>query len=171
MTILTVMRHAKSSWDQPNVADFDRTLNERGRKAARRVGRELKHRRIRFDRVIASPAVRVRETLTGLADGYGALPDTHFDPQIYGASLSSLFELVRQIPGTVHAPLFVGHNPGLQQLVLELASDDGRELRSEVEAGLPTAAVVLLELPAVRWDEVEPNRGTIRELILPRELD
>src|SRR5258708_22044762 len=108
MNVLTVMRHAKSSWGDADLDDFDRPLNERGRKAARRIGRELKRRRVRFDRVIASPALRVRETLDQLADGYGDSFDVRFDPQVYAASVQTLFDLVRRIPATVHAPLLVG---------------------------------------------------------------
>jgi phosphohistidine phosphatase len=171
MTVLTIMRHAKSSWDGPGLADFDRPLNDRGRKAARRIGRELKRRRMRFDQVIASPAVRVRETLQEVAEGYGDSFDIRFDPRIYAATAQTLFDLIRHIPERVHAPLLVGHNPTLQQLVLELTSGDERGLRARVEDKFPTAAVAMIELPAVRWDEVELNSGTIRELILPRDLD
>jgi phosphohistidine phosphatase len=66
--------------------------------------------------------------------------------------------------------LLVGHNPGLHQLVLELTADDEEGLRRQVEDKLPTAAVALIELPALRWDETVAGSGTIRELILPREL-
>ena len=71
MKRLIVLRHAKSSWDEPNLDDFDRPLNARGWKAARRMGTELKRRDMQFDLALASPALRVRETLNGLADGYG----------------------------------------------------------------------------------------------------
>ncbi len=170
MTIIAIMRHAKSDWGQPGLADFDRPLNERGRKAAKRVGRELKRRKVRFDRVIASPAARVRETLAELAKGYGEPLDPEFEQRIYEAGVDDLFELVRTIPGPVHAPLLVGHNPGLHQLVLKLARDDD-QFRGKISDNLPTAALALIELPAGRWDEVEPGTGRIVELILPRELD
>ena len=170
MTILAIMRHAKSSWDDSQLDDFDRPLNERGRKAARRIGREMKSRKIRFDQVIASPAVRVRQTLEGLADGYGDAFDVRFERLIYEASADTLLHIVRGIPGRVHAPLIVGHNPGLHHLVLKLAADEDK-LREKAGHGFPTAAVAMIELPAVQWDAVQPGSGTIRELILPRELD
>ena len=170
MTILAVMRHAKSDWGQPGLSDFDRPLNERGRKAARRVGRELRRRRVRFDHVIASPAVRMRETLDELWRGYEAELEVSFEPRVYDASLATLVALVRAIPARVHAPLLVGHNPGLHQLVLELTANDEEGLRRQVEDKLPTAAVALIELPALRWDETAAGSGNIRELILPREL-
>jgi phosphohistidine phosphatase len=171
MTILTVLRHAKSSWDQHGLDDFDRPLNERGRKAARRVGRELKHRRIRFDRVIASPAVRVRETLDELAKGYDGVLDLRFDERVYAADAKSLLDIIQGIPEEVHAPLLVGHNPGLQELLLKLTRDDDGGLRRRIAAKYPTAAIAVVTLPAPRWAEVSPESGEIRELILPRELD
>lgn len=170
MTILAIMRHAKSDWGQAGLADFDRPLNERGRKAARRVGRELKHRRIRFDRTLASPAVRVRETLTELGKGYGEPFEPQFERSIYEASADSLFELVRTIPDQTHAPLLVGHNPGLHRFALALIADDDR-MRGLISDNLPTAAFVLIELPVPRWEEMETGTGRIAELILPRELD
>jgi phosphohistidine phosphatase len=171
MTILTVLRHAKSSWDQHGIDDFDRSLNERGRKAAKLVGRELKRRQFRFDQVIASPAVRVRETLDELAKGYDQKLDVRFDERMYGASVETLLDLVRRISGEVHAPLLVGHNPGLQELLLKLAREDDSGLRSKLAAKYPTAAVAVVTLAAPRWEEVSPDSGEIRELILPRELD
>jgi phosphohistidine phosphatase len=171
MTILAIMRHAKSDWGQPDLADFDRPLNKRGRQAAKNVGRELRDRQVRFDRVIASPAVRVRETLEWLQKGYGAKFPVTFEPAIYDASVTTLFELVRKIPENVHAPLMIGHNPGFYQLALGLTTQDETGLRDKLAENLPTGALAQIELPAVRWDEVQQGSGTVRELILPRELE
>jgi len=171
MTLLTVIRHAKSSWDDLALDDFDRPLNKRGRSAARQIGRELKNRRFRFDLVLASPAKRVRETLEGIEKGYGETLPVQFEPAIYEASKKSLFELVRRIPESAQAPMLVGHNQGLERLILALAAHDARGLRDRVEAKFPTAAVALIEFPEARWAEVMEGSGQIRELILPRELD
>lgn len=170
MTLLTILRHAKSSWDEAGLDDFDRPLNDRGRKSAKRLGGELKRRKIRFDHIVASPAVRVRETMEELAKGYGKLPEIRFESQVYDASADALLHIVRTIPETAHAPLLVGHNPGLQQLVLALARDDGDGLRARVAEKYPTAALATINLDVARWDEVETQSGTIAELILPREL-
>ncbi len=95
MKRLTLLRHAKSSWDAPGLQDFDRPLNKRGREAARLVGRELSRRKLRFDLVLASPAMRVRETLEELADGFGSALDIRFEPRIYLADPDTLLDLVR----------------------------------------------------------------------------
>jgi len=171
VTLLTTLRHAKSSWDDHGLDDFDRPLNDRGRKAARQLGRELKRRKVRFDHVIASPATRVRETVEELAKGYGKLPGVRFDSHIYEAGAERLLQLIRHIPETAHAPLLVGHNPGMQQIVLALTQDDGNGLRERVVEKYPTAALAMIDLDVPRWDEVETHAGKIVELILPRELD
>src|SRR5437868_11057004 len=85
MKRLAILRHAKSSWDDPSLDDFDRPLNERGWKAARRMGRELEDRGMRFDLVLASMAARVRETIDGVQKYDFAAP-IRFEPQLYGAS-------------------------------------------------------------------------------------
>jgi phosphohistidine phosphatase len=169
MKTLTILRHAKSSWDDP-VADFDRPLNARGRKAAVTVGEELRRRGAKFDCVIASPAKRVRETLDQLAKGYGAPLDLHFDERIYLASADNLLDLVRGITDDVQSALIVGHNPGLHRLAL-LLTRDGGGLRQRIADKYPTAAAATVDLDANRWSEVEPDSGELSALILPRDLD
>jgi phosphohistidine phosphatase len=169
---LTVLRHAKSSWDQPNNDDLDRPLNARGWKAARRMGRELKHRKMRFDLCLASPAARVRETLDGLGEGYGAFDFAiRFEPRVYLADAATLLDLIRALSDDIESPLLVGHNPGLQRLVAELTTNDAKGLRRRVEHKFPTAALAVLELPVNRWADVEQESGALVELILPKELD
>ena len=172
MKTLTVLRHAKSSWNQPNTDDFDRPLNERGWKAARRIGKELKHRKLRFDLCLASPAARVRETLDGVSETFGELKfPVRFEQQVYLASSATLMELIRSVGDEIGALLLVGHNPGLEQLVAMLTHDDKDGLRARVEHKFPTAALAIMELPASRWAEVEPGTGKLVELLLPKELD
>ncbi|MFL6736430.1 MAG: SixA phosphatase family protein [Sphingomonas sp.] len=172
MKRLTVLRHAKSSWENANFADFDRPLNERGRKAARRVGRELKLGAFHLDLCVASTAVRVRETLEGLMEGYSNWGvEIRFEPRIYEASLATLVEIVHGLPESSTAPLVIGHNPGLHRLVLELARDDSKGLRDRLLNRFPTAAVAVLELKADCWAKVGAAGGEIAELIFPRDLD
>jgi len=171
VTLLTVIRHAKSSWDDPRIDDFDRPLNKRGKHAARQIGEELRKRGFQFDLVIASPARRARETLEGIEQGYGEQLATQFAAEIYGASEQTLFELVRGIPERAHAPMIVGHNPGLQHLILALTGEDDASLRRRVAAKFPTAAVALVEFAAPRWAEIAEGSGSIRELIVPKDLD
>jgi phosphohistidine phosphatase len=171
MKHLTVLRHAKSSWDDPDVEDFERPLNKRGRKAAVIVGSELKRRNMRFDFVLASPAARVRETLERLFEGYGETLEARFDERIYETSESTLLEIVRSLPASSSSPLIVGHNPALERLVVELTHDDDRGLRNRIAKKFPTAAVAVIELPVSGWAEVAAGSGEVVDLILPRELE
>ena len=170
MKRLTVLRHAKSSWDNPDVDDFDRTLNDRGRKAAGRMGREFAKRHFRFDLVLARPAARVRETLDGVQEKFELNAPIRFDDAIYLASAEQLLSLVQELPEAIERPLLVGHNPGLHQLVVQLAGGGTIE-RSSLDEGFPTAAVAIIDVPADSWTEVELGRGKMVELILPRDLD
>ena len=171
MKRLALLRHAKSSWDDPSLDDFNRPLNERGWKAARRLGRELADREMRFDLVLASTAARVRETIDGVQKKYDFAAPIRFEPGIYEASDATLLSLVRALPEDIEAPLLIGHNPGLERLLTELTHDDERGLRRRVLGKYPTAALAVIELPAEKWANVQPGSGTIVELILPKELD
>lgn len=169
MKRLMILRHAKSDWGDAKLDDFDRPLNDRGWKAARRLGRELRDREIEFDKVIASPAARVRETLDGLTEKLKVNVEIRFEPRMYLASEETLLEFVRDLPESVHAPLFVGHNPGLQQLVLDLTRAGAH--RNQVAHKFPTAAFARIELSAARWADVTQGSGRIAALILAKELD
>ncbi|HEX3676630.1 MAG TPA: histidine phosphatase family protein [Sphingomicrobium sp.] len=171
MKHLAILRHAKSSWDDPHLEDFNRPLNDSGWKAARRMGRELEKRDMKFDLVIASPAARVRETIDGLTHRLRLNVEIRFEPRMYAACEEMLLKIVRDIREGAHAPLLVGHNPGLQQLLVALTHKDPDDLRSRVQEKFPTAALATIELPTHRWSEVMPATGKITELILPKELD
>jgi phosphohistidine phosphatase len=168
---LTVLRHAKSSWDHAGLDDHNRPLNERGWKAAQRLGRELQKRGMHFDLVLASTAVRVRETLDGLQEHFPIDAEIRFDQRLYLASEESLLSEVRELPESARAPLFVGHNPGLERLIVNLSGPDSKGFRDQVAQKYPTGALAMIELSAPRWADIEPGSCEIVELILPRDLD
>jgi phosphohistidine phosphatase len=171
MKRLAILRHAKSSWDEPALDDFNRPLNERGWKTARRLGRELARRGIKFDLVLSSTSARTRETIDGIQQHYDFKAPIKFEQQLYHASERQLLTVIRALDDAVTAPLIVGHNPGLEMLIAELANDDRKGLRQRVAGKFPTGALALIELQVKRWAEVEPGSGEIVELILPKDLD
>jgi phosphohistidine phosphatase len=170
MKTLTLLRHAKSGWDDPVSRDFDRPLNPRGRRAARTVGREMKAQGLGFDRVLASPARRVIETLEEVEAGYGSLRP-EYDQRLYLASTATLLEIVRGTGDEVERLLLVGHNPGLEQIALHLSGRDGCGMRGEIAVKYPTATVAEIELPADHWAQVEEGAGSLTRFIRPRDLD
>ena len=171
MKTLTLLRHAKSGWNDPVTRDFDRPLNPKGRRAATMIGRHLRSLDIAFDHVVASPAIRVVETLGEVATGYGRALDAVWDRRIYLASSATLLDLVRELPASVSRVLLVGHNPGLEDLVLQLVPDCQDLLRDAVEAKYPTASIAELGLPIDDWAQAAPAGATLARFIRPRDLD
>jgi phosphohistidine phosphatase len=169
MKILTLLRHAKSGWDDPVTRDFDRPLNPRGRRAARTVGAEMKAQDLAFDLVLASPARRVTETLAEVAAAFGPLPHG-LEERLYLAAVPTLLEIIRDTPDEVERLLLVGHNPGLEQIALLLSGRGGR-FRPEVEIKYPTGTLVEIELPVEHWADVRDGAGNMARLIRPRDLD
>ena len=169
MKTLFVMRHAKAERESDTGRDFDRPLAKRGWHDAEAVGREMRFRGLEPDAVLASPARRAAETVTAFGSGYGRL-EQQFDPGMYNAPTDRLIEIVRSAGNGTERLLIVGHNPGFQDLVLRLASDDPSEHSDHIVDGFPTAAIAAIELPAERWGDVAERSGRIVELILPRDL-
>jgi len=170
MKRLTLLRHAKSSWDDRSLDDFDRPLNNRGERAARRMGRELRERGMRFDFVLASPAARVRGTLDGVQEEYPLKAPMLFEPRIYMARVAELLELVAAIPAEANSALLVGHNTSIERLALKLSADDEGILRNRIEEKFPTAALAAIELPIENWSDVRPDSGRLTDVIYPKDL-
>ncbi len=169
MKRLSVLRHAKSDWDDPRLDDFNRPLNPRGREAAHIIAREVERRKLQFDLVIASPAIRSRQTLEAFK-GSKAIGEIRFEPRLYLASLTTLLAIIRSLPEELSSVLLVGHNPGLHELVQTIA-EAPPSLQEKIAHKFPTAALAELEIHSVRWNEVEENSATIDALLLPRELN
>jgi phosphohistidine phosphatase len=172
MKTLTLLRHAKSGWDDLVPRDFDRPLNGKGKRAAETVGRYLRSEKLAFDHVVASPAVRVVETLDHVAVGLGETLAPAWDRRIYLASASTLLEAIHELPAQAERVLMVGHNPGLEDLVLALVPDRADDrLRDDVELKFPTASLAELRFEVDRWDAVAANGATLLRFIRPRDLD
>ncbi|KQN35600.1 phosphohistidine phosphatase [Sphingomonas sp. Leaf407] len=169
MKTLTLLRHAKSGWDDPVARDFDRPLNAKGARAATAMGRHLLREALRFDHLVASPALRVVQTLDHFGRGYGDLPACNSDRSLYLASAATLLDVVRALPADTDRALLVGHNPGLEDLVL-LLSAESNPLRGAVEEKFPTASVAVLELDG-DWAAADDGCGHLIRFTRPRDLD
>lgn len=172
MKTLTLLRHAKSSWDDPVARDFDRPLNARGQKAAMTVGRHMRSERLSFDHVVASPAVRITETVEQVESGYGSALAPAWDRRVYLASASSLLDVVHELPDGAVSALLIGHNPGLEDLILMLIPDRADDrLRDSVEEKFPTAALATMTFAVERWGDVKAGGGVLVSFTRPRDLD
>ncbi len=166
------MRHAKSGWDDPVARDFDRPLNKRGERAARAMGQWMASHGLNFEQVIASPAVRVIETLDGLWTGYGRRIEPRWERRIYLASGATLLDVLREVDDAHDVVLMVGHNPGMEDVVFDLVADDGRSpLREIVLDKYPTAALAELVMDIGSWADIAKNSAHLKRFIRPRDLD
>ncbi|MBV9929521.1 MAG: histidine phosphatase family protein [Alphaproteobacteria bacterium] len=168
MKVLTLLRHAKSGWDDPVTRDFDRPLNRRGRRAAATIGREMRRLALGFDTVIASPARRVVETLEEVEQAFGTLA-IHYDERLYLAAPETLLEVARATDDGVGRLLLAGHNPGLEELVLRLSAPGA--LRAEAEIKYPTATLAEMRFDVPSWRQLRDGGATLARFIRPRDLD
>lgn len=170
MKSLTLLRHAKSSWDDKVARDFDRPLNARGRRAARAMGERMKAEGLAFDRVLASPAKRAIETIEAVEETFGPLA-AEYDERIYLASPATLLELVHGAGDGAERLLLVGHNPGLESLALLLTRKGDGAMRGELEEKYPTGTLAEMRFEAGRWSDVVARSGALARFIRPRDLD
>ncbi len=158
---LLLLRHAKSSWDDPSLADHDRPLAPRGRKAAKRIGAYLRSEQIEVGLVLCSSARRARETLERV-DPPG---EVVIEPALYGASASQLLMRVHRLPDDLYDAMLVGHNPALEDLTTALARP-GTELAGHK---FPTGALATLAFSGP-WPTLAPGEATLTAFVRPREL-
>ena len=162
MKTLFLLRHAKSSWNDPNLQDFDRPLNARGRKAAELIATYIKKQKVFPDLVISSPAVRARETIEIIVKAVKLPAELRFDQRIYEASALALIEVISQIEEDKSKVLLVGHNPGMENL-LEM-------LTSEV-VQMATGTLAKIDLKTARWSKALEGQGKLDWQVKPKELE
>lgn len=154
------MRHAKSSWDDESLADFDRPLNARGRKAAAFMGEFIYRNEFFPDAIFVSPAARTRETAEIVRDNAGLTAPVSFDERIYEASPLTLRLLVAGLSNENDSALIIGHNPGMEHLQ--------HFLTGRLE-GMPTAAFAVIDLDIDDWAALDSQCGKLRKFVRPKE--
>jgi len=165
---LGLLRHAKSDWDDIGTRDFDRGLNDRGRKGARLIGRHIAEYGVSWDRLLASSAERVQRTLeVAFPEGEPIL-----DKRLYLASVDTLVEVIQEYSGEADTVLVSGHNPGLQEMLFSLVSPENENaMFDEASTKFPTATFAVFELNIDDWSELKPDCGKLVHFIRPRDLD
>ena len=159
MKTLHLLRHAKSDWDNPDLADDERPLNARGKRDSKRLAGHLLKHPIKVDMVFCSPARRAKQTLKPIQPVLGAKVTE--EPELYGASSEELLKLIRKTPDKLDSILLIGHNPGFEDLLTRLAGERGR---------MPTAAIACIEFQVDRWDDIEDGQGKLVWLLTPKQL-
>ena len=160
--VLTLIRHAKSSWDDASVSDFDRPLNERGQRDAPEMARRLAERHEYPDHFLASSARRARETALVLAQGVGfPEADIHFERNLYLADTARLLSTIQRLPDRKREVWLVGHNPDLTDLANLLAGPH--------TDNLPTCAVFRMAFDIGTWREVVEGTGRLLVYDTPKK--
>ncbi|SNT30991.1 SixA phosphatase family protein [Actinacidiphila glaucinigra] len=165
---LVVLRHAKSAWP-PDVPDHDRPLGPRGRRDAPAVGRWLRDAGHTPDLVICSTSRRTQETWEFAAAALGARPPApvRLDERVYAATARALLDVLREAPEEASTLLLVGHNPGVQDLVLRLTGEARADALLRAADKFPTSALAVLTWPAP-WSSLTPEHARLDDFAVPR---
>jgi phosphohistidine phosphatase len=163
MRTLYLLRHAKSSWKDETLRDFDRPLKGRGRKAAEQMGQVMAEEKLKSPLVISSPAVRARETTELVLESAGLKIKPRFEERIYEADVRTLLAVVQSMPDSSNTAIMVGHNPGFENLMSYLTGDNRH---------MPTCALAKIEFDVASWSEVsEEETGRLEMFVTPKELE
>jgi len=164
---LYLLRHAKSSWSDPTLADHERPLSPRGRRDAKRIGDHLLRLRIVPALVLCSTSRRTRETLEFVRPALEAAT-VSLESELYAASAEMLLQRLHAVPEDVASLMLIGHNPGLEGLALLLASDSPELGRLETK--FPTAALATLTLPTATWQRLSEADAVLAAYVVPKAL-
>jgi len=169
---LFLLRHAKSSSDDPFVQDFDRDLNKRGRKAARGLSKWLENKGYMPDLVLCSAALRTRQTLELTQEGFGGRPEISIEKRLYLADVEDLRRRLAELDKRSPCPdavLMIGHNPGLEEFALDLIPPAEADTRARIAAKFPTCAFVALRFADCPWGSIGPARATLETYRIPAD--
>jgi len=165
-----LMRHAKSDWPD-GIPDHERPLADRGRRDAPAMGRWLRDAALHPEHVACSTALRTRQTwaLARAELELATDPSTVFEPRLYDASIRDLLDVIAGAPDSAATALVVGHNPGLEYLVLTLAGDAASKAREQEREKFPTAAVAVFTWQG-GWDQFTAGSARLVHFVTPGEL-
>lgn len=170
MKTLYVLRHAKSGWDDPDLADHDRPLDLRGERAALVMGRYLAQRRFIPDLILCSTARRAVDTRTLVTSQWPEEPRVVCDRTLYLTGEKTVLQRLAGVPDDVRAVLLIAHNPDLHELAVALARRGDQERLADLAAKFPTAAFAAIKLPLDRWADVAGVAGTLINYTVPKQL-
>ena len=162
MKTLYLLRHAKSSWADTEMSDFERPLNDRGTKAAAFMGKFMSEHGYEPYLILSSPAVRARSTAEILKKAGKLDGEIRFEHRIYEASPQTLRLAISDIDDAYRSAMIVGHNPGIEGLI--------RFQTGELES-IPTAALSVIDLDLDAWAYIDEGRGKLKKIYRPREMN
>jgi phosphohistidine phosphatase len=168
--VVYLLRHAKSSWEDPLLADVDRPLAPRGRRACETMGRYMRFADVRPDVVLCSPSVRTRQTIEKLLPELDGEVPVAYEEALYHGGADDLMDRLRRVPDKFNSVLIVGHNPALQALAVSLAGAGAVDAMARLRAKFPTAGLATLVLREDHWRDLAADACELHSFVVPREL-
>ena len=170
MATLFLLRHAKSSWEDPYLADYDRPLAPRGEKAARRMAEHFRDEQTHPALVLCSPARRAADTFAMVRTGMDDDVEVRVEDNLYGAAAGDVLQRLRRVDIDVPSVMVVGHNPTLHDLANALAGDGEHTAMENLRLNFPTCALAVLDLGSTSWAELGRGDAYLSQFVLPRQL-
>jgi phosphohistidine phosphatase len=167
--VIYLLRHAKSSWDEPELLDHERPLAKRGRKAVALLREHFLESGVAPDLVLCSSAVRAIQTLEGVREGLPPGTQVETEAGLYAAGAGSLLRRLHRLPEEIGSAMLVGHNPGIEDLAAELAGGGDPDALAAIEAKYPTGGLATLAFEGV-WRELGPQGATLEAFVVPKRL-
>ena len=170
MLILSLLRHAKSSWKDPTIADHDRPLNTRGTAEAPVMGKAMATHGLDPDLVLCSTARRTRDTLQLVLPELKTEPKIVYEDGLYHGTAQEMLDLLHEVAPSVNQVLLVGHNPELQSFALDLIAAGPKLLKGRLEVKYPTAGLVVVRFQAGTWKDIAVNSGKLELFLTPSDV-
>jgi phosphohistidine phosphatase len=172
MKTILLVRHAKSSWDDLALGDFDRPLAPRGEQAAPRIARYMRGEGLAPDRVLCSAARRAQQTWALMAPAFDGDIPMDLRRDLYHGAPHRLLEVLREAPDEAAAVLMIAHSPGMEGLAIGLSGPGSdRDAAERLYAKFPTAALAVITFDGERWGEIGENGGALTRFVCPRDLE
>ena len=170
MLTLSLLRHAKSSWSDSSLKDFERPLNDRGETAAPRMGAFTARRGIAPDLILCSTAVRARQTLNLVLPHLRGAPAVTYEDALYLASSGTMLKRLHKVAADVSHTMIVGHDPGMHTLAVELAGSGSAEDLERLSEKFPTAGLAVIVFEVSAWRELRWAGGRLKLFMAPKRL-
>lgn len=171
MKTLYLLRHAKAEAGDKHMSDADRPLAKRGIEACAHVGAYMKEKNYIPDYIVSSPSTRTRQTVKHIENAMNISIGCSYEPKLYLASESEIIRQIHRVGNARHALLVVGHNPGMHLAALALSVPTFNASHEMLQMKYPTAALAVLQFNVKDWTEVESEKGTLMDFVVPRDLD
>lgn len=166
MSRVLLLRHAKAGWALPGMRDFDRPLDETGRRDARAIGVAMSRHGYLPAAIFCSSALRARQTLEGVASSFDAVATTHSDA-LYSTDAAGYVDVIRGC-GSAESVLLVGHNPMMEDVGTALSGNGDPDARNVLSGGFPTAGLAIIRFDG-KLSEVSPGNGYLEAFLTPTD--